>query len=78
MASCVSHGNPDVCLCGEGRVGRSLVRQWVEYYTSRVRCDSQWDTLSRERLIGALLVRVCCTLGVFCILLSLVKMSGNW
>ena len=50
------HAHPDVCLCGEGRVGRSLVRQWVEFYTSRVRTESQWDTLSREKLASVLQV----------------------
>ncbi|CAI8056699.1 Histone acetyltransferase KAT8 [Geodia barretti] len=49
------HPHPDVCLCGgEGRVGRSLVRQWVEFYTSRVRTESQWDALSREKLASVL------------------------
>ena len=50
------HAHPDVCLCGEGRVGRSLVRQWVEFYTSRVRTESQWDALSRDKLASVLQV----------------------
>ena len=35
-------------------MGESLVRQWVEFYLSRVRTESQWDALSRERLASAL------------------------
>ena len=49
LSSHTSHPNPDVCLCGEERVGESVVRQWVEFYLSRVRTDSQWDSLSRDK-----------------------------
>ena len=54
LSSHTSHPNPDVCLCGEGRVGESVVRQWVEFYLSRVRTDSQWDALPRDKLYSVL------------------------
>lgn len=58
----VTHTNPNVCLCGEGRVGESLVRQWVEFYTSRVRTDSQWDALSKDKLTTVL--EVTCLIAI--------------
>ena len=46
--------HPEVCLCGE-RVGeRCVVRQWVEYYVSRIRKETQWDALSRDELQAVL------------------------
>jgi len=40
----------DVCLCGEGRIEESLVRQWIEYYLVRIRMETSWDSLSGEQL----------------------------
>jgi hypothetical protein len=54
ISSHITHTNPDVCLCGDGRVGESVVRQWVEFYSSRVRTHSPWDALSRDKLLAVL------------------------
>ena len=53
--SAVTH--PEVCLCGEGLVEQCQIRQWVEFYTSRVRMETEWDALSREALHAVLEVR---------------------
>ena len=41
---------PGVCLRGEGRWEEALVRQWVEFYLTRVKLETAWDTLSRDKL----------------------------
>lgn len=64
LASHASTTHPEVCLCGEGRVERHMVRQWVEYYLTRVRTETVWDALSREQLKSVLEVRTLCFLIV--------------
>lgn len=49
----LSHG---LCLCGEGRVEEGVVRQWVEYYMSKIRTETRWDTLNRDQLLTILKV----------------------
>ena len=47
----------DVCLCGEGRVGGCVVRQWAEFYAVRVRKDNTFDSLSRDAIRSVLEVK---------------------
>ncbi len=39
----------DVCLCGDGKLEEGLIRQWVEYYISRIRTETVWDALSKDQ-----------------------------
>lgn len=56
-SSSASQPRPDVCLCGEGRVGQCMVRQWVEFYVSRIRSETPWDAISSDQLKSVLEVR---------------------
>ncbi len=47
----------EVCLCGENMVEECQIRQWVGFYTSRVKLETDWDTLSRDALAAVLEVR---------------------
>ena len=35
-----------------------MVRQWVEYYLTRIRTETVWDALTREQLRSVLEVRI--------------------
>ena len=52
--SSASQSHLDVCLCGEGRVGQCMVRQWVEFYVSRIRSETPWDAISNDQLKSVL------------------------
>lgn len=50
IASQTPSTHDEVCLCGEGRVGEYVVRQWVEYYLTKIRTETQWDAISHDQL----------------------------
>ena len=57
IARCCPPTHPDVCLCGgEGVEGQCAVRQWVEFYVSRIRTATVWDAIPRDQLQAVLQV----------------------
>lgn len=49
VASQTAYSHPEACLCGEGRVEESEIRQWIEFYLARIRTETVWDTLSKDQ-----------------------------
>lgn len=37
-------------LCGESPIDQANVRQWLDYYATKIRTENKWDTLSRDQL----------------------------
>ena len=57
VATQTTSQHADVCLCGEGRVGQCMVRQWVEFYIARIRSETPWDSITNDQLKTVLEVR---------------------
>lgn len=41
-------------LCGENPIDQAHIRQWIEYYVTKIRTENKWDTLSRDEVVAVL------------------------